>query len=206
MDKVSFETETFLLGGSFDPVHKGHKALVHFLLREYNPQQVWIIPVARQPLKKEANLNFINRCELLELAFQNLIKKERLKINKIEHDLPTPSYTSQTYEELQRRYPSQKFRWVLGDDVNDSIEHWHRLDWLKQHLPIIILQRQKNKVNSHIKEFKDCLFSENPLWEFSSSEIRKELFVVSKAKEEAIYKYMPEETWEKMKALLRQGS
>ena len=52
-------------------------------------------------------------------------------------------------------------------------------------------------MNSHIKEFKDCIFSENPLWEFSSSEIRKELFVVSKAKEEAIYKHMPEEIWEK---------
>ena len=145
MDKVSFGTETFLLGGSFDPVHNGHKALVQFLLREYNPQQVWLIPVAKQPLKKEANLNFFNRCELLELAFQNLIKDERLKIDKIEYDLPTPSYTSQTYEELQKRYPGQKFRWVLGDDVNDSIERWHRLDWLKEYLPIIILQRKKTR-------------------------------------------------------------
>lgn len=206
MDKVSFGTEIFLLGGSFDPVHKGHEALVQFLFKNYKPQEVWIIPVAKQPLKKEAKLNFIDRCELLELAFHNLIKEERLKIDKIEYDLPTPSYTSQTYEELQKRYPGQKFRWVLGDDVNDTIEHWHRLSWLKEYLPVIILQRKKNQVNPNIKEFQDYVLSENPLWDFSSSEIRKELFVASKIKEEAIYRFMPEKTWEKMKTLSRQES
>ena len=56
------------------------------------------------------------------------------------------------------------------------------------------------------EKFTDFMLVENPLWLFSSSQVRKELFVGSKVKERAIQKYMPKRTWEKMKSLVdRQG-
>ena len=206
MDKANLEAEIFLLGGSFDPVHNGREAIVHFLLENYNPLQIWVIPVAKQPLKKKTVVNFTDRCDLLRLVFRELIDEKRLKIEEIENSLPSPSFTWQTYVELRKLYPQQKFRWILGDDVNKTIEYWNELKWLQVNLPIMILQRENIELNKQIQKFTDFMLVENPLWLFSSSQVRKELFVGSKVKERAIQKYMPKRTWEKMKSLVdRQG-
>lgn len=123
------------LGGSFDPVHVGHVAMLQHVyqrLRQaapHAPIKASFLPTAGSPLKHSPTAN-AHRLVMLELA---LTQAPHLHLDDHEIHQPPPVYTIDTLTAFAKRYPDDVRIFVLGGDSAASLHHWRRgdelLDW-----------------------------------------------------------------------------
>ncbi len=127
-----------IYGGSFDPPHIAHVLAVHYVLSIEPIDRVLVVPVYRHAFDKELT-PFLQRVALCEAAFSG---DSRISVSTIESELSAPSYTLHTLQALQKRYPEEKMRLVMGGDVAREIPHWHRFDEVEKIAEPLILARQ----------------------------------------------------------------
>lgn len=86
--------------------------------------EVWIVPAASNPLKKDAYaLTDAERLQLLHIAVQGY---DRIRVCDVEMSMPRPSYTVNTLLKLEADYPGCRFMWAMGSDNWLSVDRWHR--------------------------------------------------------------------------------
>ena len=101
-----------LFGGTFDPIHLGHLILAERCREEAGLQEIWFLPSYAPPHKSErAITRFEQRCEMVALA---TVGQPAFRVERIEKELPPPSYTSETLAELIARNPDDDFALLIG--------------------------------------------------------------------------------------------
>ena len=113
-----------LLGGSFDPVHRGHVALADLFAGQLHPDQLRIMP-AGQPWQKKAGLQAsdADRVAMLELAFKDAGFPVQIDTREIERK--TPTYTVDTLREVRAELgPSTSIVFVMGADQLQKLDTW----------------------------------------------------------------------------------
>ena len=111
-----------IFGGTFDPVHIGHLIMAEQCREQGQLDQVWFIPAARPPHKQDQPPTpFVHRAEMLALAIAGM---PAFRVDELEKDRPGPSYTAETLEELQGRYPDTQFGLLLGSDCLPDLPGW----------------------------------------------------------------------------------
>ena len=93
-----------IYGGSFDPVHKGHRLLAENLSKEINADKVFIIPAAVSPFKKGSVASDVDRLAMCTLAFSD----DLYEISDWEIKKGGKSYTVDTLREFKKLYPEDK--------------------------------------------------------------------------------------------------
>lgn len=121
---------TALFGGSFDPIHKGHRNVVDSLLKQMpDIDRVIIMPAHVNPFKSEEDrtgrATDEQRLEMCRLAFAD---EPRCIISDYEITQGGLSYTVLTLEHLRELYPHDRFILTLGSDSLKSLPHWYRFD------------------------------------------------------------------------------
>jgi len=112
-----------IFGGTFDPVHMGHLILAEQCRTQAALDQVWFMPSAHPPHKAgQAVTRFEQRCEMIELAIAG---HPAFRVERVEKELPPPSYTSETLAELHRRQPGDEFYLLMGSDGLPDLPGWH---------------------------------------------------------------------------------
>ncbi len=113
-----------LFGGTFDPVHLGHLILAEQCRDQLQLEQVWFVPSAYPPHKPGQRLTrFEQRCDMLELAIAG---HPAFRVERIEKELPPPSYTAETLAALHRRLPGQEWFLLLGADGLADLPQWYQ--------------------------------------------------------------------------------
>ncbi len=110
-----------LFGGSFDPPHRGHVAVVDELLRRQVADRVVVVPAARSPLKAGVPAAAGDRLAMLRIA---LAGRPGVEIWTVEISRPGPSYTVETLREARRRWPADELLLVLGADAWAQLPRW----------------------------------------------------------------------------------
>ena len=72
-----------LLGGSFDPVHKGHLAISKIALKKINLRGIYWLITKKNPLKKKVHFPLEDRIKLAKKATKNFSKIQVLYLDKI---------------------------------------------------------------------------------------------------------------------------
>jgi nicotinate-nucleotide adenylyltransferase len=112
-----------IFSGSFNPVHIGHLALANYLCEYADLDEVWFLVSPRNPLKDDTDLLPDRlRLELVALAIADYPK---FRLDEIEFELPRPSYTIRTLDELARRHPDHHFTLIIGSDNWLIFDRWH---------------------------------------------------------------------------------
>ncbi|MBM3979617.1 MAG: nicotinate (nicotinamide) nucleotide adenylyltransferase [Planctomycetes bacterium] len=111
-----------IFGGTFDPVHVGHLILAEQCRAQGKLDEVWFVPSAHPPHKDKGVTRFEQRCEMLELATAG---HAGFRIDRIEKELPEPSYTARTLAELHARHPGNEFFLLLGSDCLPDLPGWY---------------------------------------------------------------------------------
>lgn len=112
-----------IFGGTFDPVHIGHLILAEQCRDQAKLDEVWFLPSYHPPHKADRGITrFEQRYEMLELAVAG---HPAFKVDRIEKELPEPSYTARTLEELHRRHPGTEFFLMLGSDCLPDLPGWY---------------------------------------------------------------------------------
>ena len=114
---------TGLLGGSFNPAHRGHRRISLTALEALGLDEVWWLVSPGNPLKPEAGMApFAARFASARRAARGA----PIRVSAIERSLGTV-YTVDTLAALVRRYPKRRFVWLMGADNLAQFHRWR--DW-----------------------------------------------------------------------------
>lgn len=126
-----------LLGGTFDPPHRGHIQLARAAMEQLELDSVIFVPAAQNPLKRYPDSSPEHRFEMVRLC---LDEESDFQVSDIETNREPPSYTIETLEELQMVMPGHYWL-ILGTDVVKNIEQWKNWEKLILLCRLAVAQR-----------------------------------------------------------------
>lgn len=160
-----------VFGGAFNPPHKGHVRLARDFAGRLSLDKVLVIPSFIPPHKSDSLLATAeDRLAMCRLAFAG---DDRFEISAMEIERGGKSYTYDTLRALREEYPEAALYLIVGSDMLASFETWHR--W-RDILSLCTLCAARRKESDNLcKDKVDCLVSDLPAFEVSSTEIRDRL-------------------------------
>ena len=115
-----------LLGGSFNPAHRGHLHLSLSALRHLDLDEVWWMVSPQNPLKPVAGMAPF--AERLDQARQVAAGHKRIHVTDIEDRLGGSYYTADTLRRLTRRFPASAVRLADGRRQSGAVAALGALD------------------------------------------------------------------------------
>ncbi|MBQ4649819.1 MAG: nicotinate (nicotinamide) nucleotide adenylyltransferase [Firmicutes bacterium] len=128
-----------IFGGTFDPIHLGHKALGEAALREGSIDKLIVMPAKVQPFKQGKRVTEPeHRFAMAKLTFEG---NEKVEVSDYELNNTTISYTYDTMKYLQGIYPDKKLCFILGTDSFLMLEDWYKGIELLENFSFIVGDR-----------------------------------------------------------------
>ena len=127
-----------LLGGSFNPAHRGHRRISIEAIRSLQLDEVWWLVSPGNPLKAEARdmAPYPARFESAE----RMARRARIRAVDFEEREGT-RFTIDTIRRLKRRHPEHRFIWLLGSDNLPNFHFWRDWRGLAREVPIAVIRR-----------------------------------------------------------------
>lgn len=117
-----------ILGGSFDPVHRGHLGVARAVADALALERVLLLPAAQAPLRDAGvRASGERRAEMLRLAVAELAERDgerRLEVDETELRRGGVSYTVDTLRALRAARPGDEFTWIVGADQLARLGSW----------------------------------------------------------------------------------
>lgn len=132
-----------LFGGSFDPPHIGHEAVVNAVLGFKDIEKVVIMPTFLNPFKTKSHASAELRLKWLKKIFKAYPKVE---INDFEVKHAKKISTITSVKHLLKKY--KKIYLVIGADNLSSLKKWDRYDELKDLVTFVVACRDNIDVPS----------------------------------------------------------
>ena len=179
-----------ILGGTFDPFHKGHFMLAKTAYQQFELDEVWIMPNGNPPHKRNIEqTDFEIRCEMIRLSI-----KEAPYMVLCDYEGSEDSYhfTYQTLGEFKKMYPDDEFYFIIGADSLRDFPTWREPGIISQLCTVLVACRDESGIADlklKIAEMKErfgaeCLIMNSPKVDAASSEIR---VMISEGKDIADY-------------------
>ena len=112
-----------LFGGSFDPVHVGHRNLAVQAADQLELDELRWIPVGQAWQKSERQLaSAQDRAAMVALSLQG---DPRFRLDPSELRRKGPSYTIDTVMALREQAPTDQLFLILGQDQYARFHTWH---------------------------------------------------------------------------------
>src|SRR5438105_1302241 len=122
-----------LLGGSFNPAHRGHRHISLQALRALGLDELWWLVSPGNPLKEAASDMAPYEARLGSAA--RTARRSRIRASDVERRGGT-RFTIDTIKWLKRRYPGHRFIWLLGSDTLPNFHKWRDWRGLAREVPI----------------------------------------------------------------------
>ena len=148
-----------IYGGSFNPPHIGHTLVILAAMSEYALDQVWVIPCADHPVKKDL-ISFGHRFKMSQMAFSCIKDCEVLPL---ESGLPKPSFTADTLRFISENAPEADLHLIVGEDSFKEMHTWKDSGAIKTYAKTISVPRPKSSdedaflPNISSTKVRDCI-------------------------------------------------
>ena len=129
-----------VFGGSFDPVHKGHIAMLKKALAVIKPDITHIVPAYQSPFKAKSPTPFKQRMQMAKAAFSPLGKK--LVFDDYELKRGGKTYSYQLVDYLRKRYDQAAIYLLVGTDCLNDLHLWKNADYIFKHTTIVAGRRK----------------------------------------------------------------
>jgi nicotinate-nucleotide adenylyltransferase len=126
-----------LLGGSFNPAHRGHRRISLAALEALCLDEVWWLVSPGNPLKDNSGMAPY-KARLASAAA--MARRAPIRVSDFEQRAGT-RYTVDTIEALRRRHPDKAFIWLMGEDILPQFHRWKQWRRLARLVPIAVLSR-----------------------------------------------------------------
>jgi nicotinate-nucleotide adenylyltransferase len=136
-----------LLGGSFDPPHRGHVHISREALKRFGLDHVWWLVSPGNPLKAQGPAPLPRRMA----ACREIARHPRIAITDFEARAGT-RYTAQTLRHLQALRPGVRFVWLMGADNLAQLDQWQ--DWhdIMHRVPVGVLARPGQRISARMSK------------------------------------------------------
>jgi nicotinate-nucleotide adenylyltransferase len=131
-------TRIGILGGSFNPAHRGHRAISLAAIAALGLDEVWWLVSPGNPLKEKAGDMAPYAARFA--SARRMARHAPIRASAIELKLGT-RYTVDTVRALTLRYPNTRFIWLMGADNLAQFHQWR--DWrrIAREVPIAVVAR-----------------------------------------------------------------
>ena len=179
-----------ILGGTFDPFHKGHFMLAKTAHSQFDLDEVWIMPNGNPPHKRDIEqTDFTLRCEMIRLAIE---EAPHMVLCEYEGSEDSYHFTYQTLGEFKRMYPEHEFYFIIGADSLRDFPTWKEPGKIAELCTLLVACRDEAgipELKVKIAEMEErfgtkCLIMNSPKVDAASSEIRE---MVSEGKDVSAY-------------------
>ena len=127
-----------LLGGSFNPAHRGHRHISLEAIQALALDEVWWLVSPGNPLKEGAK--DMAPFETRFASAERLARRAPIKVSDFEQRSGT-RFTVDTVSRLKRRHPEHRFIWLLGSDTVPDFHKWRDYRGLTRQVPIAVIRR-----------------------------------------------------------------
>ena len=127
-----------VLGGTFDPVHRGHLAAAQQSRELIGADEAWLIPTNTPPHRGPTIASPTDRMDMLCAAVAG---EPRIRVLDLELLRPGPSYTADTMVQLDAEHPDTEVWFALGTDAARDIAGWHRSEEVLDRARFVLLNR-----------------------------------------------------------------
>jgi nicotinate-nucleotide adenylyltransferase len=128
-----------ILGGTFDPVHRGHLALASEVCEQKKLTGALFVPSIRHPFKQgQCQASFSDRVAMLRLALED---RECFLVSEIEAEMSLSGYTLDTVRACKQRYPRAEFFFIVGADILGELKQWYNPDQILKEVRILVGSR-----------------------------------------------------------------
>ena len=134
-----------VLGGTFDPPHRGHLAVAEAAVERLGCDRVLLV-VANDPWKKSPQRPVTPAADRLALV-QALVRdadparRGALEASDMEIRRGGPSYTVTTLRELRAAHPDAELMLIVGRDLVDQLPSWHESAQIERLATIAVVDR-----------------------------------------------------------------
>ena len=135
-----------LLGGSFNPAHRGHRHISLEAMQALGLDEVWWLVSPGNPLKEGAKdmAPFGARFA----SAQRVARGAPIRVSDFEQCEGT-QFTVDTVKRLKRRFPRDRFIWLLGSDTLPNFHFWRDWRGLAREVPIAVIRRPGYDSTAH---------------------------------------------------------
>src|SRR4051812_43436703 len=127
-----------LLGGSFNPAHRGHRRISLAAIQALDLDELWWLVSPGNPLK-EGGKDMAPFAARLGSA-QAVARRSRIRVSDFEERAGT-RFTIRTVRRLKQRHPEHRFIWLLGSDILPNFHLWRDWRGLARQVPIAVIRR-----------------------------------------------------------------
>ena len=149
--------------GSFNPLHKGHEAIIRFLTQKAGFDQVYLVVTPQNPFKDAHSLPAGQ--DRYDAAAAALARHPDLKVTlqDIELKMTPPQYTIRTLDALKAREPENNFTLVIGADNLASFGGWRYHERILREYGVVVFPR----LGYHRGRDKARLMKEDPSYKIT---------------------------------------
>lgn len=163
-----------IFGGSFDPIHIGHAIIAQHIISSGAVDRLWFMVSPVNPLKadKVRQVSDTDRLRMVEMVSRPM---DGVETSAFEFTMPRPSYTIDTLNALQAKFPDDEFYLVTGGDNWQIFNKWRNSEEILAKYHLLIYPRLGYEVIIP-EDLKDRVtLVEAPIIELSSTEVRERL-------------------------------
>jgi nicotinate-nucleotide adenylyltransferase len=128
-----------ILGGTFNPPHRGHVALAQHARAQLDLERVLLMPAHSAPHKREADPDPFHRLRMCRLAVEGVAG---VAACAMEVERGGPSYTVDTLEALHGNEPDAELTFIVGADVARTLPAWREPERVLELARLAVAERE----------------------------------------------------------------
>ena len=166
-----------ILGGSFDPVHKGHLAISKIALKKVKLAKIYWLITKKNPFKKKVHFSLKNRIKLAKKVSKNL---KKIKVLYLDRKIRS-SRSINLVNYFIKKKKLNNIYFIIGSDILTELHKWKSWKKLVKLTKLIVFSRNgydKKNINSTVAKYlknKNIIYVKNKPITISSTYIRNKL-------------------------------
>ena len=165
-----------ILGGSFDPAHRGHLNISKIALKKFKPKKIFWVITKKNPFKNKALFPLNKRIKHAKKICQNQKKIEVIYIENIVKS----SKSIDVVNYFIKKKNAKNIYFMLGADNLIKFHKWKRWKKIVKLVKLIVFSRKgydKKGMNSTVAKYlkNKIIFVKNKPISISSTELRNQI-------------------------------
>ena len=134
-----------IMGGTFNPIHKGHIAIAESAYEQYSLNEVWFMPNYSPAYKSDKGIvSGEHRLNMILLAIGDY---DYFKTSDIELKRERKPYSYETFTVLKELYPETHYYFIMGADSLFYFDKWVHPEIIIENTDIIVAARDNNGID-----------------------------------------------------------